>query len=157
MSRTVPGIVSFLLVGVLAVHPVWSCSCTEPTTFEGAFAGSEAVFSGVVVGIHEIENSFLVRVEFDVVDCWKGDLSGQVALVTEADEASCGYPFTVGVSYLVYAIHRRLVEDQLYTHLCSRTHGLAHSPDLGQLGDRYCSVSVREVPWTNMKRLFGAR
>ena len=54
-------------------------------------------------------------------------------LTTSRMEASCGYPFEMGQSYLVYAFG---LESSLETHLCTRNQPLAAAAeDLSGLGE----------------------
>ena len=100
-----------------------ACSCAasaepERKQVQKAFSGSAAIFSGKVVEVKDAAdgNKFIVRIEVD--RSWKGGPKGEVLITTAKDSAMCGYAFTVGQKYLVYANGRR---DDLFVENCSRT------------------------------------
>jgi hypothetical protein len=129
--------------------PVFACSCAPPGTPIQELNRSGAVFAGKVVAIDAPSNlpilttsfpfiNFLsssadpVSVTFDVSDVWKGPAYRQLVVTTVRDSASCGYPFQVGETYLVYATEQGA---ELTTNLCSRTNSISQAQsDLVALG-----------------------
>jgi hypothetical protein len=121
----------------------------QPGTPIAELNRSGAVFAGKVVaidapsGLPTLTRSFPfidfqsssadpVSVTFDVSDVWKGPAYRRMVLTTSRESASCGYPFQLGETYLVYAADRG---DGLTTHLCSRTNSISQAqPDLVALG-----------------------
>ncbi len=115
-TRSIPVFFSLLLV-FFAVSG-WACSC-DPTTVEEDFKTSDVVFSGKVLHRGELKDGqssdLLIGVKFDVVELWKGKAEGdtddsenseefsKIEVSTAAYTPSCGYPFKVGETYLVFA------------------------------------------------------
>lgn len=104
-----------------------ACSCVRPSPPAKDFRTMPYVFIGTVTKIttakraalvlplgggrrasrwEQIEESVLV-ITLEVSERFKGVKSSTVELVTETNTAGCGYPFTVGQSYLVYAYERK--------------------------------------------------
>ena len=86
------------------------------------------VFVGVVRDVDEPFRIFggssadPVTVEFEVSEVHKGDVPARMTLTTAMDGASCGYAFTEGSRYLVFAADYGL---GLSTGLCSGNLDLA--------------------------------
>ena len=117
----------------------WACSCVFPTVEED-FQGSDVVFTGEALRIDQIEDErrikwdeeeFLetVEVELKLRETWKGTHEARKTVLTALHEPSCGYPFVVGNSYVVFAYERKIEMgadkeevEVLYTHLCSANH-----------------------------------
>jgi hypothetical protein len=99
----------------------YACSCANITPKE-AFENSIAVFSGTVISIEKpalIYNSIdSIQITFDVSRVWKGSSNATISLSTAYSDVSCGYPFTIGKAYFVYA-HGE--PGELKTNLCSGT------------------------------------
>lgn len=124
--------------------PAFACSCLAPPDPVTARDRSDAVFSGTVLQVNEAVDwsNFMpfirpirkqVEVIFEVQSTWKGVTTSQVRIVTESNSAACGFDFQQGKSYLVYASYHE--GNELYTHLCTRTTGLANAgDDLALLG-----------------------
>ncbi|GAA0375757.1 hypothetical protein [Bacillus horti] len=116
-----------------------ACSCAEPRPVEEALEERTAVFSGKVKDIY-IANKGLtlssvdpVMVTLDVYEVWKGDVPQTVIIETVRFTASCGYDFSVGEEYIVFAYGE---PDALKTGLCERTKPLdAASEELAVLGE----------------------
>lgn len=96
-----------------------ACTCLPPPPPARAVAEAAAVFVGQVISFEEFPAQYERLARFSVQRAWKG-LSGEVdSIYTPFSEASCGYDFEVGETYLVYAfIDER---GRMMTHLCSRT------------------------------------
>ena len=126
--------ISFALVIFLFVsaEKSYACSCIvtpEPLKkqIENSYSGADAVFSGEVIEIKESPaNKYEFIVKFKVAQNWKGEVGREITITTGKDSAMCGYNFTVGQKYLVYASG---LKDNLSTTNCSRTAGLGKKSD----------------------------
>lgn len=147
-TRAVPVLCSFLLV--LFADSGWACKCT-PITVEEDFRASDIVFSGKVLQRGELKEGrsedLLIEVKFDVVELWKSktesdtddsensEKTSEMEVSTSAYTPSCGYPFKVGETYLVFADSSQMNtegEDEtprklLTTGLCSANQPLHDS------------------------------
>ena len=135
-----------LLVGLLPfVQPIetFACSCLPPEPPLEALEESAAVFVGEVVSISDTEPthgsySGDVAVEFSVTTVWKGPVGKTIQIRTPWGGAACGYRFSEGIQYLVYAYAYGALESRDFrTSLCSRTRPLssATETDLVELGE----------------------
>ena len=96
------------LVGVLALaflplsgNTAWACVCDQPVPREAA-RNAAAVFTGVARGRVTPERlGFGERVEFTVETVYKGGTASRSAVTVDA--TSCGYVFTDGERYTVFA------------------------------------------------------
>lgn len=131
--------VALVVMGLLTVRPgvTYACSCVVPDGPQALLERSAAVFSGEVVSIKEKQGVVTstgdpVQVTFKVANRWKGVEGDEVTVTTAMSSASCGFEFTEGSSYLVYAGG---AEGKLQVSLCSRTVKLASAgEDLEALG-----------------------
>lgn len=133
-------IAAICLILSLLPRPGYACSCVAPgpTPLE-TLEASIAVFSGEVVAVDAPESlngittsADPVKYTFDVEQVWKGPVQPALTVTTARDDASCGYPFEVGQSYLVYATGH---VSGLITHTCTRNQPLASAgEDLAALG-----------------------
>ena len=81
------------------------------------FKSSSAVFSGVVKDVlNSTDNDLKYLVIFNMTNNWKGNLSQNVTLTTCYNSACCGYNFTKGKEYLVYAYG---TNESLSTYICT--------------------------------------
>ena len=116
-----------------------ACSCERPSTVQEEFERSDAVFKGKVIGRIDrnegdvVQSSAdLIVVRFAVKDIWKGINQTEVDVSTERDSSSCGFTFTEGHEYLIYA---KEYDGDLRVNICSRTAELpSASTDLELLG-----------------------
>ncbi len=101
---------------------VKACSCLPPPSPLAAVESADAVFVGRVLSVDSTdpENRFAhLEVVLEVREAFKGtDGLSQVSVFTASDGALCGFGFSVGESYVVYANRR---QDGLWSGLCSRT------------------------------------
>jgi hypothetical protein len=131
-----------------------ACSCVTPASALDALQGADVVFLGTVTRITSVNqtNTWASKeVAFSVSDVWKGAVAPRTLLVTGSGAGDCGYVFTRGDTYLVYAyasnpgspvfsigdirIEIPLTSRQLSTAICTRTAPLAQAAtDLAQLG-----------------------
>lgn len=100
-----------------------ACSCLQPQGPAEEMKRSSAVFVGKVISIKDRETDAdvfrLLEVRFSLSKSWKGDPKSEQVVFTSPNSAACGYPFSEGSSYLVYANSDG--ENRLVTGLCTRT------------------------------------
>ncbi len=141
---SVTGVVLALLH--LATGRASACSCMEQTTAQ-AIESSAAIFEGRVVAIEPIEGGEGMgarRVRLDVVQTWRSADTEHVEVTTSASDASCGYPFEVEQSYLVYASEEGGV---MRVSLCSRTRRMEDADeDRAALGSGTIPVDIVDEP-----------
>lgn len=124
----------------LSGQQVYGCTCDPKPEAGQALLKANAVFVGQVRSIDVIykqisesgsTKSFVAEVEikFEVQEAWKGADNKEILVRTS--QGGCGYQFSVGKKYLVYAYD----EDGLITSGCTRTNSLADAKsDLKELG-----------------------
>jgi hypothetical protein len=167
LRRTVP-----LVFALLFLAPdVWACSCVQPMTPQVEFAETDTVFSGEVtdivdkqtyaggilftirswLGLHpEFDEKYYGnRVTFRVMRSWKGVTSTVVTLSTAYGGGDCGYAFTPGAEYVVYASGET---DSLSTSICSRTSLLSRATE-----DMTYLARLPELPLTAVSALSSGR
>ncbi|MEK4518194.1 hypothetical protein NSS64_23135 [Paenibacillus sp. FSL H8-0122] len=143
---------------LLTVRPqvTYACSCAvSPSPLE-AMEKSAAVFEGTVVSIKEKfkimqSSADPVQVTFQVGARWKGELGEKVTVTTASSGASCGFEFTKGERYIVYAGGEEAVGEEgtakLTVSLCSRTALFSGAEeDLNELGAGMSGGSPTEPP-----------
>ncbi|MXW53122.1 MAG: hypothetical protein F4X44_02220 [Gammaproteobacteria bacterium] len=131
------------LLLLLFASNAWACKCKFPTVEED-FLNSDVVLSGKVLRIDSVaderrikwdQDDFLqtVEVELELNEAWKGTDETRVTVLTALDEPSCGYDFSVGARYVVFARARKSGSgagssdiEALYTNLCSANHELGY-------------------------------
>lgn len=143
-------LISPLIGAWIIVHPqpIYACSCVPPDPPADALAKSAVVFMGTAVSVREFErddgllsSADPTTVEFDVKTVWRGSVSQTVYLTTHRSDASCGFPFVEGVTYVVYS------RDGLTISLCSRTRELSKATeDLAELGEGYMPAEDPAAP-----------
>ena len=128
---------------LIPARPVYACSCIYPDLPAFALAQSDAVFMGTVTKVSSpgkgalptlvepvrrwlslppAPGSYGRRVSVQVTDSWKGVTAGSIEVHTGYGDADCGYRFTPGRQYLIYAYQD---EAGLATNICTRTVELA--------------------------------
>jgi hypothetical protein len=134
-----------LVMALAWPRPAAACSCAQPGSPSVAFAQMPAVFTGTVahiggasgsglvrlleplrqwLGLAPVPNAYAVLATVDVHSAWKGVTTTPVAVLTDASSASCGYAFSAGQQYLIYAF----ADGSSYsTNLCTRTVELAQA------------------------------
>ena len=98
----------------------YACSCDFPNPPNVEYENMDVVFSGTIIKV-EVDSSFVYlenKVTIDVIDSWKGNLSGKVTVWTSITGASCGFLFQNSSSYLIYGYS---VNDSIHTNICTRT------------------------------------
>jgi hypothetical protein len=144
-TRLLTGLVSMalLVVGLVSLLPdcASACSCallpgSQQELAERALAESTAVFAGEVVNISKGEPAGAwqparATVSFRVSEVWKGPEQETLEVTTPSQESACGYPFSEGRKYLVYAEGKRMS-----VNACGETTPLSEaSADLEALGN----------------------
>lgn len=123
-----------------SVSDALACSCPSPGPPCQSSFRVDVVFAGTVRSITTLPDDGLaqnegsipqtVRVEFDTVVPLRGlegsNVGSNVMVLTNGDGASCGYRFTSGERYLVYANRQGTA---LVTGICSRTRPLAEAAE----------------------------
>jgi hypothetical protein len=124
-----------LLISLLArPTPAWACWCFQHDILapRDAFAGADAVFMGTVTGIANYrqlpwfdwmvkvwpaasDRFSDIRVRFNVDRSWKSVATSDLTLRTGY---ICGYAFSSGTQYVVYAHN---FEESLRVDFCTRT------------------------------------
>jgi hypothetical protein len=91
---------------LLAPQSACACSCAVGTE-EDFVKYADLIFVGVVTGVDKPfgfgGGGGDVKVDFVVEEIAKGDSAGKITLTTSSDSASCGFDFTVGNRFRVYA------------------------------------------------------
>ena len=137
-TRLLTGLVSMalLVVGLVALLPdcAYACLCpVTPSTQQGALAESTAIFSGQVLDIEKGPKN--TTVSFRVSEVWKGPKRETLEVTTSSGgpNPACGYTFSEGRKYLVYAYGK---EEPFKVDSCGRTRLLSRaSRDLEALGN----------------------
>ena len=124
-----------VVLPLLVAAVAYACSCEPSPSPKKSLEQATAVFSGKVLKI-EKDGEFELAVTF-AVDCvWKGKEAKEVVVRTGTNDGICGYKFTKGTSYLIYA-HETTRDEVKYlaTNICTRTASLADAKeDLKALG-----------------------
>jgi hypothetical protein len=137
-STVAIGLAAFVML-VAVTTDAAACSCEQPgPPCQNAFR-VDAVFSGVVRRITAIdedgtplaanESRFprAYRVDFQILDRFRGIEGNTVTIFTAGNGAACGYSFAEGQSYLVYA--SRNLNNDLVAGICSRTRPIDQASD----------------------------
>ncbi len=146
MSRLLV-IVGIALAGLAGAPTASACTCVEPPPPLEALEAADLVFAGLVIEILEPDSSMFTRsFRFAAKRRWKGPVTDTMRVETAWSSASCGYPFEVGETYLVYAYEGNVFANPYSTNLCTRTRPLADAAeDLAALGEG-SPVAVDEEP-----------
>lgn len=134
---------SILLIVAAWSHPPSTfadCPCPEYSDPLVSLEQSTAVFSGRVLTIHDdsdvspITGTGMKKVDFRVDRGWKGIERTRISVSTSNSSAACGYEFSTGEEYLVYASGEK---GDLQVSLCSRTQTAIDvgSEELAALGE----------------------
>lgn len=127
-----------LLLGLLTLPEdrTYACSCVGGST-EEKLDRSTAVFAGKVIekgGTKKSQFGGLREYTFDVHMAWKGVQSNIIKIFSyDGKEASCGFEFNEGESYLVYSYLDK--DNLLQTNLCSGNSPISQAEnEIKQLG-----------------------
>ena len=107
-----------------------ACSCEQPKPPLEELERVDAVFHGRVTEIRQTDE-FELRVALDFFAVWKGVETETIEISTATDSAACGYHFSEGTDYIVYAWQ---FGDSLNANLCTRTrpHDEKEADELGE-------------------------
>ena len=149
VGSIVGAVILVTLVSLALTEPVHACSCAGSDSPKNALRKADAVFFGRVAAMtivqrhpEKISTSDPVLVEFSVSRVWKGPLSETMTVETERSGISCGYEFSVGHLYIVYAYDG-------YTGSCMRTRPVwLAARDFAALGSGERPESATPVPPT---------
>jgi hypothetical protein len=126
MNRWIAAFSTAACVVLLPAVEAYACSCMRPGPANEAAQEAAAVFVAEVVGSSAAGDGTIL-VDMNVMKTLKGDVGATTAVRTRSNSAACGYNFSNGVSYLVYAF--RSGEGELVVSLCSRTAPAANVAD----------------------------
>ena len=116
----------FLTILVLSSVDALACTCELPLRnltlkqkVNEARKKSKALFAGQVLEVTANADVQSVVVRFKVQRSWKNLPAKEVSIVTGRGGGDCGYAFSVGETYLVYAYS--IASKSLGTNICQRT------------------------------------
>lgn len=130
-----------LLVNAGDVH---ACKCALPGPPSEEFEKFDAVFAGTVISIsHSFDPKVTpytpddrTTVGIDVSTVWKGAVHARMYITTPPTGGSCGFSFTEGLAYIVYAYDSPYGDGSYTAGICSRTAPLNQAQaDLDALGE----------------------
>jgi hypothetical protein len=131
-------VMSFLILMVIFVSGSFpsvtsACSCAELPTAAEELERSKAVFSGKVLDIknkRSADGYMTKSVLFEVTNTWKGVTQSQITITTGQGGGDCGFTFTEGQEYLVYAYESDMYGSKaLVTGICDRTNYMTSLKD----------------------------
>ncbi len=160
------------------VADVRACKCAVPGLPAEELEKSEAVFAGTVVSIrHSFDPDVTpykpgdhTTVGFDVSTVWKGAVHERTYVTTPPTGGSCGFRFSEGERYIVYAHISPADSSSFSATICSRTAPLAEAQaDLQALAEgraplpgttgppaEQASVTTATSPWFALLAVAGA-
>ncbi len=104
----------------------FACSCSLPSRtmslkqqVEVARKDAKAIFVGQVLEIDKKQDGFGMLIKFQVEKSWKQIRSKEIFIVTGSGGGDCGFPFAIGMKYLIYAYGPN--NGKFGTGICSRT------------------------------------
>jgi hypothetical protein len=112
-------ILTILALATVGVAPAYACKCAPPGAPCAEYWRASAVFAGTVREIRPVQaRPGILGVRFDVDQRGRG-VSSNTMVVESAPQngVNCGYTFTVGQRYFVYA--QRAPGGELTTGMCS--------------------------------------
>ncbi|MDP9842047.1 hypothetical protein [Streptosporangium lutulentum] len=102
-------VILLLVTATLMIAPGTACACScAPLEPAEQVKESAAVFTGTMTAARKLDGDPLgptppVVYTFRADQVYKGKASAEFEVATNADEAACGYRFTAGSRYLVFA------------------------------------------------------
>jgi hypothetical protein len=121
-------LLSLFILCVVDVGSARACSCAPIGPACSAFWRSDAVFAGRVIEIRPATGKATLTVRFAVQQRGRGVDGDIVDVEAEPQNGfNCGFSFTVGQQYVVYASLQ--TTGQLMTGMCSRTRPLASAAE----------------------------
>ncbi|MCB0037904.1 MAG: hypothetical protein KDE51_27915 [Anaerolineales bacterium] len=146
---------AFVVPTFIIPKPSYACSCVMPGTPVEEFDRVPVVFEGTVTRAGSLTRSAWLwpilsylpfeyterfynrQIQFTVTRAWKGVEYDQITVQTGYGGGDCGYGFTTGRTYLVYA--SKVQKGGLYTGICSRT------AEIGRAADDLAYLETRPV------------
>jgi len=125
-----------------------ACRCPKKQTADEAWESAQAIFSGRVLDVKKdagATDELKVKVDFEVLEAWKGPKGKRVSVHTSGRGPDCGFVFKKGEKYMVYAFGEKLLVDQ-----CSRTVAL----DGGKLNPKPSKKMTAQKSSTTENNLF---
>jgi len=126
MNKNFVSIAICAAVFILSASEVFACTCVKPKPVKEVYEYTSAIFSGKIISTRlsgKYGRKIIIRVE----KSWKGKLPKTVTISTIAVGSMCGYTFTVGKRYLIYAGGDKATD--LSTDICSRTSLLSEAKE----------------------------
>ena len=116
----------WFLGSLAAVH---ACKCVVPGSPAEELEKFDAVFAGNVISVsHSFDPNVTpykpgdrTTVGFDVSTVWKGVVHERMYITTPPTGGSCGFAFSEGAQYIVYASLSASGDDGYQASICSRT------------------------------------
>jgi hypothetical protein len=111
-----------------SAQQTFACSCMAPNPdiplkklVTDSRENATAVFSAQVISVSEAgaDQTIDHQVKVKITKTYKGVVSGEIIIFTEANSAMCGYDFEAGKTYLIYAYTGQ--GNKLSVNNCSRT------------------------------------
>ncbi|MCY3749390.1 MAG: hypothetical protein OXG64_08855 [Chloroflexi bacterium] len=137
-----------LLLGAVwfigSLGSVQACKCVVPGSPTEEMAKFDAVFAGHVVSVsHSFDPNVTpykpgdrTTVGLDVSTVWKGVVHERMYITTPPTGGSCGFAFSEGEQYIVYASTNASEDGGYQASICSRTALLGQAQaDLDALGE----------------------
>ena len=133
----------------------YACKCVQPGPPSEEIEKFDAVFAGRVVSIeHNFDpNSTTLgpgdrtTIGLEVSTVWKGAVHEDMYVTTPPTGGSCGFAFTEGEEYILYAYDSAVLDEGYSVSICSRTALLAQAQaDLEALGDGDAPISGTAGP-----------
>ena len=144
--------VLWFLANAAGVH---ACKCAVPGSPSEEFEKFDAVFAGTVVSIqHSFDPNVTpykpddrTTVGFEVSAVWKGVVHARMYITTPPTGGSCGFTFTEGEPYIVYAYDSPYGDRSYTASICSRTAPLGQAQaDLDALGTGQAPLAGMKGP-----------
>src|SRR5436190_2514848 len=139
LGKLVTSATALAAISCATAPAAWACSCfASGPSCQNAFE-ADAVFVGRVIAITaipddgpprldgEIRQPRAVRVDFAEVEAYRGPQAPVMSIVTPSQSTACGYSFTRGERYVVYAGRGADAAAMLETSICSRTRPVAEA------------------------------
>lgn len=159
-KRSVSAFVVAVIALLAAPAAAWACSCSSAGPACQAFFATDVVFAGRVLsvtsqirtvelggGLEPMRESMAV-VRMRVIDAYKNVSDKEVDIHTGQGAADCGYRFSVGGDYVIYAHANK---GELFTSICSRTRPLSDAAE-----DLAFFRTMSSAPSVRGKLLFAA-
>lgn len=134
-----------------------ACICSESLPSCAAYWKADAVFVGTVIEIDDSQGG-IHKAKFALEHSYRGVEGKEVEIVSARH--SCGYRFTKGGKYFVYA--SKSEDNILFTGACSRTHlftnddyndDVKYAETVGDKTEKSIVVFVPKLYRTNLKKI----